>query len=71
MGDESKEEALWLLRTAVLDREFLPLKQFPGLQECQMCWAVVDESSRQLHMDWHDKVHTGLVELQRLLTKDD
>jgi hypothetical protein len=56
-----------LLRQAVAPLEFSRLPGQLFLSECQICWAVVDQSSKGLHMDWHDKVHAGLVELGKLL----
>jgi len=66
--EERKQVALRMLQQATIDREFTELPTFGmRLHECQICWGVVDQSSKGLHMDWHDKVHAGLVELGELL----
>ena len=61
--EERKQTALQLLRKALTEREFLGIQGRPWLSECQICWSVVDQSSHELHLDWHDKVHGALVEL--------
>ena len=66
--EEGKQVALRMLREAVDRREFTELPTL-GMQlhECQICGSAVDQSSFGLHLDWHDKVHAGLVELGELL----
>lgn len=62
-----REMALAMLRQGVNEREFIAIAQFPGLYECQICWAAVEGGSRLLHMEWHDQVHANLAKVQELL----
>lgn len=68
-SDDAKREALPLLRAAVVDRAFIEVESLL-LYECTICWATVQVSSKSLHLDWHDVVHRGLVELADLLKKE-